>query len=183
MENEKLNVPVTGETPKQEPKDAPESEGASAGIDFSNSEFKLPDEIKAETEESKVETVDQTKLLSASINEDLMKDRVTGLSIEERSGYERGSYMIDISQTEMGATYEAQAALRLLLSPDGTVPIYLHTKTHTFMVGKADSYQVYLLLDKLIKPLFGEDVVLLYNRDGEFRKVQSVGLTTFRLNL
>lgn len=164
-------------------------EAGAAAIDFGNSAFVIPGQASEaapeEGQDIEVASVEtgKTDLESPTITDDLMKDRITGLSVQEQSGYESNSYLIDLTDCEEGITYESSQALKALLSETGTVGIYINTRTSVFLIGHADSYTTYSLLDRLIKPLFGDGVKLFYNENGAFKQVKSVKLTTVRLGL
>lgn len=156
------------------------------GVQFP-SEFVTPGQSGDGQETTEDEHQSHEGLSSPDIMEDLTGTELTGLSVNKTDTYEPGSYIIDLSKCEEGATRESSEALKLLMDAseddaDG-VAIYVSTGKMVFRIGKSKQYTVYRLLNRLVKPLFGEGVELLHHTTEGFKRVKSIQISEARLNL
>lgn len=182
-----------------------------AEINFGEKEFRLPGQgvIKQETGEAEglessaglagaedlagatgepsgePEKSESEQLVSPGIREDLMKSRITGLSVPEEAACHGQSYLIDVTGCKDGIDKPKTTALRLLTKESGTKRLYLQTGTNCFLIGKIDAFLAYELLEKILKLLFDGDVKLYYQEqagDG-FKLIRNIKLSDVQLDL
>lgn len=127
--------------------------------------------------------------IDSSLQETGLKDAIEGetvdrLVIPKDSVIDHLNFVFDFSGIDTITVFQKQA-LKSLITPDGTISLYLYRPNGMARIGKGDKYSLERIIPLVRKYIFADEINVYKNYEVGKRavKVVSGDITQMRLNL
>lgn len=124
---------------------------------------------------------DANELISKNIEDAIQADIIKNVDIKETQEVDVPSYLIDIRNVPI-----SQATLMTLkgMLKGGDTSVYIRTsESSVIKVGTGDSYELYMILDDLLRLMYNGACKLYKNTGSGFESIHSMDASSIRLNL
>ena len=121
------------------------------------------------------------ELISKNIEDAIQADIIKNVDMKESTDVDVPSYLIDIRNVPI-----SQATLMALkgMLKGGDTSVYIRTsESSVIKVGNGDSYELYMILDDLLRLMYNGACKLYKNNGNGFEPISSMDASSIRLNL